>query len=44
MDLTFSSEQEAFRAEARAWLEVHVPTDSLASLDTAKGFEAHRAW
>ena len=44
MDLTFSPEQEAFRAEARAWLAAHVPADPLPSLDTAEGFEAHRAW
>ena len=44
MDLTFSAEQEAFRAEARAWLAAHVPADPLPSLDTAEGFEAHRAW
>ncbi len=44
MDLTFDAEQEAFRAEARAWLEAHVPADPLPSLDTAAGFEAHRAW
>jgi alkylation response protein AidB-like acyl-CoA dehydrogenase len=44
MDLTFTPEQEAFRAEARAWLIAHVPADSLPSLDTAEGFTAHRAW
>ena len=44
MDLTFSAEHEAFRAEARAWLAAHVPADPLPSLDTAEGFEAHRAW
>ena len=44
MDLTYSPEQEAFRAEARGWLEAHVPDDPLPSLDTADGFEAHRAW
>jgi alkylation response protein AidB-like acyl-CoA dehydrogenase len=44
MDLTFSAEQEAFRAEARAWLEAHVPSKPLPSFDTAEGFEAHRAW
>ena len=44
MDLTFSGEHEAFRAEARAWLAAHVPADPLPSLDTAEGFEAHRAW
>ena len=44
MDLTFSPEEEAFRAEARAWLAAHVPSRPLPSLDTAEGFEAHRAW
>jgi alkylation response protein AidB-like acyl-CoA dehydrogenase len=49
MELRFTSEQEEFRAEARSWLEGHVPSAStgtgpLPSLDTAAGFEAHRAW
>ena len=44
MDLTFSPENEAFRAEARGWLAAHVPPEPLPSLDTAAGFEAHRRW
>ena len=44
MDLVYTSEQEAFRAEVRAWLEAHVPAEPLPSFDTAQGFEAHRAW
>ena len=49
MDLRFTAEQERFRAEARSWLEAHAPaasngTGPLPSLDTAEGFEAHRAW
>ncbi|MEI6452988.1 MAG: acyl-CoA dehydrogenase family protein [Actinomycetes bacterium] len=45
MELAFSPAQEAFRHEARAFLEAHVPAvGSLASLDTAEGFEQHRAW
>jgi alkylation response protein AidB-like acyl-CoA dehydrogenase len=45
MDLTFSPAQEAFRAEAREWLDAHVPgPGSLESLDTATGFEQHRRW
>ena len=45
MDLRFTAEQEAFRAEARQWLARHVPPPgSLPSLDTAEGFEAHRRW
>ena len=35
---------EAFRAEVRAWLAEHVPAEPLPSLDTAEGFERHRAW
>ncbi|HEY2562895.1 MAG TPA: acyl-CoA dehydrogenase family protein, partial [Acidimicrobiales bacterium] len=45
MDLQFSADQEEFRAEARSWLAAHAPAPgSLPSLDTAQGFEAHRAW
>jgi alkylation response protein AidB-like acyl-CoA dehydrogenase len=44
MDLTHSEEHEAFRHEARTWLAAHVPPDPLPSLDTAQGFELHRAW
>ena len=43
MDLTFTPEQEAFRKEARAWLEANVPPAPLRSFDTKEGFEAHRA-
>jgi alkylation response protein AidB-like acyl-CoA dehydrogenase len=32
------------RAEARAWLAAHVPAEPLTSVDTAEGFERHRAW
>ena len=48
MDLRFDAEQERRRAEARSWLEAHVPRTGsggpLPSLDTAEGFAAHRAW
>ncbi|WP_330283891.1 acyl-CoA dehydrogenase family protein [Streptomyces sp. NBC_00588] len=44
MDLAFTQEEEAFRAEARAWLAAHVPGAALPSLETAEGFAAHRAW
>jgi alkylation response protein AidB-like acyl-CoA dehydrogenase len=43
MDLTWSDEQEAFRAEARAWLEANVPRD-LPSGDTREGFARHLEW
>jgi alkylation response protein AidB-like acyl-CoA dehydrogenase len=44
MDLTFSDEEEAFRAEARAWLETNVPPEPLPSGDTAAGFARHLEW
>ncbi len=44
MDLTFTPEQEALRTAAREWLDAHVPPEPLASMDTALGFAAHRAW
>ncbi|MEU9051016.1 acyl-CoA dehydrogenase family protein [Streptomyces sp. NPDC048384] len=44
MDLTHTSADEAFRAEARAWLRAQVPPDPLPSLETEEGFAAHRAW
>ncbi|MBR8640054.1 acyl-CoA dehydrogenase family protein [Streptomyces tuirus] len=44
MDLSFSPSEDAFRAEARAWLTAHVPDTPLPSLETAEGFAAHREW
>ncbi|MCX5201859.1 acyl-CoA dehydrogenase family protein [Streptomyces sp. NBC_00237] len=44
MDLDFSAEQDAFRAEARAWLAARVPEGPLPSLETEEGFAAHREW
>ncbi|WP_329619193.1 acyl-CoA dehydrogenase family protein [Streptomyces sp. NBC_01255] len=44
MDLDFTAAEDAFRAEARAWLTAHVPTVPLPSLETEDGFAAHRAW
>ena len=44
MDLNETSEESAFRAEARAWLEANVPTSPLPSFDTAEGFALHRIW
>jgi alkylation response protein AidB-like acyl-CoA dehydrogenase len=44
MDLTYSERENAFRAEARAWLEANVPGQPLPSFDTAEGAAAHRAW
>jgi hypothetical protein len=44
MDLDFTPQEEAFRAEARAWLEAHVPRSPLPSGDTREGFAAHLEW
>ena len=44
MDLSYTPEQEAFRAEVREWLAEHVPAKPLASFDTEAGFTAHREW
>ena len=45
MDLSYTPEQQAFRAEVRAWLEAHVPAEPLEHYDaTREGFEAHRKW
>src|SRR6476660_681208 len=43
MDLTWSAEEEAFRAEARAWLEANTPR-GLPSGDTRDGFARHLEW
>lgn len=44
MDLLPTPAQEEFRATARNWLEANVPTEPLASFDTAEGFAQHREW
>ncbi|MGZ8762288.1 MAG: acyl-CoA dehydrogenase family protein [Acidimicrobiia bacterium] len=44
MDLTWSADEEAFRAEARAWLAANVPATALPSGDTREGFARHLEW
>ena len=44
MDLHLLPEETGFAAEARSWLEEHVPAGPLPSLDTREGFERHREW
>jgi alkylation response protein AidB-like acyl-CoA dehydrogenase len=44
VDLTFTEEEQAFRAEARAWLEANVPHPPLPSGDTREGFALHKEW
>ncbi len=50
MDLTWSSEEDAFRAEARSWLEENLAAwraahgGAVASGDTREGFAQHLEW
>ena len=44
MDLTYSLAEQAFRAEARAWLAANVPREPMPSGDTAEGFALHKHW
>ncbi|HEV8206439.1 MAG TPA: acyl-CoA dehydrogenase family protein [Acidimicrobiia bacterium] len=44
MDLTFTEHEDAFRADARAWLEENVPRPPLPSGDTREGFALHKEW
>ncbi len=44
MNLTFSPQHQAFRADCRAWLEAHVPKTPLKSHNTAEGFVQHVEW
>jgi alkylation response protein AidB-like acyl-CoA dehydrogenase len=50
MDLTWSTSEDAFRAEARAWLETNLAAwqaalgDEPASGDTSEGFAQHLEW
>lgn len=44
MELVYTPEQDAFRAEVRQWMRDHVPAEPLQSFDTAVGFEQHRQW
>jgi alkylation response protein AidB-like acyl-CoA dehydrogenase len=44
MHLHYTPEQEAFRAEVRAWMEAHVPKDPLVTLECKEGFDQHVEW
>ncbi|MFZ5745902.1 MAG: acyl-CoA dehydrogenase family protein [Pseudomonadota bacterium] len=44
MDLTYTPEQQAFRAEVRAWIEAHVPKEPLVTLECREGYDQHVAW
>lgn len=44
MDLDLDDSTREFQREVREFLADRVPTEPLPSMDTAAGFEAHRAW
>ena len=44
IDLNFTAEQRAFRAEVRAWMSTHVPKERLKTLEGEEGFAQHRQW
>ena len=44
MQLAFTEQQQAFRAEIRYWLQANVPAQPLQTFDTEEGFQQHREW
>jgi alkylation response protein AidB-like acyl-CoA dehydrogenase len=44
VDLNWTDDEQAFRAEARTWLEANVPKHPLPSGDTREGFALHLEW
>ncbi|MFC4377089.1 acyl-CoA dehydrogenase family protein [Nocardia halotolerans] len=44
MDLEIDPAAREFQLEVREFLATHAPREPLPSMDTAAGFEAHRAW
>jgi alkylation response protein AidB-like acyl-CoA dehydrogenase len=44
MHLEYTPEQDAFRAEVRAWMEAHVPKEPLFTLECREGYDQHVEW
>jgi alkylation response protein AidB-like acyl-CoA dehydrogenase len=44
MDLSYTPEQQAFRAGVRAWMAAHVPKRPLVTLECREGYDQHVAW
>lgn len=44
MHLEYTPEQDAFRAEVRAWMEAHVPKEPLVTLECREGYDQHVGW
>lgn len=44
INLCYTPEQNALRAQARTWLREHVPSEPLRTLEGEVGFSQHREW
>jgi alkylation response protein AidB-like acyl-CoA dehydrogenase len=44
MQPAYTPEQEAFRAEVRAWMDAHVPKEPLLTLESEAGYRQHVEW
>lgn len=44
MRLDYTPEQDAFRAEVRAWMEANVPKKPLVTLECKEGYDQHVQW
>lgn len=44
MDLAYTPEQQAFRAEVRAWMETNAPREPLVTLEREDGYRQHVEW
>lgn len=44
MDLLYTPEQDAFRAEVRAWMAEYAPKKPLVTLECEAGYKEHVAW
>ena len=44
MQLDYTPEQQAFRAEVRAWMQANVPAEPLVTLECREGYDQHVAW
>jgi alkylation response protein AidB-like acyl-CoA dehydrogenase len=44
MDLAYTPEQQAFRAEVRAWMQANVPPLPLVTLEREDGYRQHVEW
>jgi alkylation response protein AidB-like acyl-CoA dehydrogenase len=44
MNLAYTPEQQAFRAEVRAWMAANAPKTPLKTLEAREGFDEHVAW